>query len=229
MLKVKDIKEGIKKDLNLKENKDIHESVYMKIPKKFDLITDLVSSAALKQHYELYTQYTKRLNKANIELNSMLKNKNEDIQKWRAVKKEEQYCNNASYLHELFFEELGSSANSEVYMDSLSFMELQSQWGEFNFWQKDFINTAMASNQGWCITGHCLYTGKLMNICLDGHDLHMVPCVPLIVLDVFEHSYYRDYDIEKKSYVINFMKSIKWDVVEERFEALAGFRQTFKK
>jgi len=41
---------------------------------------------------------------------------------------------------------------------------------------------------------------------------------PVIVLDVWEHAYYRDYLKDRKSYVFAMMKELNWDTIEERFK-----------
>jgi Fe-Mn family superoxide dismutase len=39
---------------------------------------------------------------------------------------------------------------------------------------------------------------------------------PVIVLDVSEGAYYRDYVADRKTYIIAMMKELDWDQVEDR-------------
>jgi Fe-Mn family superoxide dismutase len=53
-------------------------------------------------------------------------------------------------------------------------------------------------------------------------DLHNgnIPmgCIPVIVMDCWEHAYYRDYLTDRKSYVFAMMREINWTKVHARFE-----------
>jgi len=39
---------------------------------------------------------------------------------------------------------------------------------------------------------------------------------PVIIMDCWEHSYYRDYLKDRKSYVFAMMKELNWSVIENR-------------
>ena len=41
---------------------------------------------------------------------------------------------------------------------------------------------------------------------------------PVIVLDMWENSYYRDYLNDKKTYIFAMMKELNWEVVSERVQ-----------
>ena len=42
--------------------------------------------------------------------------------------------------------------------------------------------------------------------------------MPVIVMDCWEHSYYRDYMSNRKAYVFGMMKELDWNIVEERMK-----------
>ena len=42
--------------------------------------------------------------------------------------------------------------------------------------------------------------------------------IPVIVLDGWQHAYYKDYLKDVKSYTVNMMKELNWNVIEERFK-----------
>ncbi len=45
---------------------------------------------------------------------------------------------------------------------------------------------------------------------------------PLLVIDVYEHAYYVDYQNNKAEYIKRFMNHIDWDIVNHRCKALAS-------
>ena len=57
-----------------------------------------------------------------------------------------------------------------------------------------------------------------MNCSVDLHSVNVpVGCYPVIVMDVWQHAYYRDYLKDVKSYVFGMMKQLNWTVIESRF------------
>ena len=70
---------------------------------------------------------------------------------------------------------------------------------------------------GWVILSHDKKDGKLVNTWIAEHDGgHLVGLVPLLVMDVWEHSFMLDYGVKRAEYVNVFMSHIDWHAVEER-------------
>ena len=42
--------------------------------------------------------------------------------------------------------------------------------------------------------------------------------VPVIVLDMYEHSYFIDYGVNRGSYIDAFFENVNWNVVEQLFK-----------
>ncbi len=132
------------------------------------------------------------------------------------MKIDETYNCNAAFLHALYFENI-SDAHSKISMDSLSYMRFERDFGTFDAWQKDFIACAMSSRNGWAITVYNGFLKRYMNIVVDLHSLNVpINCYPVLVLDMWEHSYYKDYVNDKKSYIFAMMKQLDWSTIENR-------------
>ena len=58
-----------------------------------------------------------------------------------------------------------------------------------------------------------------MNTIIDLHSEN-VPAggYPVIVMDVWQHAYYKDYLKDVKTYVVAMMKQFNWSVINKRFE-----------
>jgi Fe-Mn family superoxide dismutase len=125
---------------------------------------------------------------------------------------------NGAYLHELYFANVGD-AQSRIGMDSLSYMRLNRDFGTFDDWQRDFIACGLSSRCGWAVTYLNMYTQSYMNCVIDLHAQN-VPAgmYPVIVMDLWQHAYYRDYLKDASSYMSAMMKQLKWPVIEKRFE-----------
>ena len=56
-----------------------------------------------------------------------------------------------------------------------------------------------------------------MNVPVDLHSLNIpVGCYPVIVMDVWQHAYYKDYLKDTKTYTYAMMKQLNWEVIESR-------------
>ena len=96
-------------------------------------------------------------------------------------------------------------------------MRLERDFGTFDDWQRDFIACALSARNGWAVTGYSTYLQRYVNFIVDLHNTNIpVGVYPIIVLDVWEHAYYRDYLRKRKTYVHAMMKEFDWDVIEER-------------
>jgi Fe-Mn family superoxide dismutase len=51
---------------------------------------------------------------------------------------------------------------------------------------------------------------------------------PVITVDLWEHSYYRDYLTDKKSYLISQMRELNWEVINERFVKAEKIHEVLK-
>ena len=205
----------IRRDLDI-DKENINEAIVAQA-KTFTLNTELLSNANKENHIELYDQYVKDFNRISAELDAAdRKNVNPNNSAYRCLKIDETYNLNACYLHELYFNNI-SDLNSQIPMDSLAYMRLARDFGTFDAWQQDFIACCEASRCGWAITYYNTYTQLYMNCPIDLHSLNVpVGAYPVIVMDVWQHAYYRDYLKDIKAYVFGMMKQLNWKVIENR-------------
>ena len=185
----------------------------------FNLQTELLSQKTKKQHQELLEGYVRELNDISNKLDGVDKSAaNLNNSQFRSLKIDETYNHNAAFLHGLYFENI-SDLNSAVTMDSLAYMRLARDFGSFDKWQEDFVACCLSARNGWAMTVYNMQLQRYMNTVVDLHsDSVMFGCIPVIVLDCWEHSYFRDYLADRKSYVFGMMKELKWSVIEERIK-----------
>jgi len=219
MIDDNDLKKIIKESLGTtkKPRKEVIEESLVAQEKVFKLNTELLSSATKQSHMELYDEYVKEFNKISALLDVVDTNEaNSDHSAYRQLKIDETYNMNSIYLHELYFSNI-SDLNSQLKMDSLSYMKLSRDFGTFDNWQRDFIACCMASRCGWAITYFNFFTQTYMNTVIDLHSLNVpVSGYPVVVMDMWQHAYYKDYLNNPKQYVTGMMKQFNWNVIESR-------------
>lgn len=205
-------KKIIKDSLNLSE-------AYSAQQKQFDLKTDFMSESNVDNHIELYKGYLDNFNKISAKLDSVDKSDiNSNHDNYRNLKLDETYNMNGVYLHELYFANIADN-NSQIGMDTLSYMRLNRDFGTFDDWQKDFMACSLSSRCGWSITYLNFYTQSYMNCFIDLHTKDVpTGMYPVIVMDMWQHAYYKDYLKDAKTYLIAMMKQLNWSVIEERFK-----------
>ncbi len=201
------------------------DEAYVAQRKNYAMTTSYLSEPAKKHHEQLYQGYAELLTRISAEVDAADKvNVSSAHSPYRSVKKDEVYDLNATYLHELFFANC-FDPNSELFQDFYAYMHLARDWGTFDAWMADFMACALSSRSGWVICGYSLYLKRFINVCVDGHDQGvLVGLVPILVIDMWEHAYVRDYAADKKSYLTAMMREIDWEVVEDRVKRVDALK-----
>jgi len=226
------IKKSIRKDLSIEDKGDkqsMLSEAYAAQPKQFTLNTDLLSNANINNHIKLYEDYIAKFNRASAELDSIDKSDvNSNHSTYRSVKLDETFNMNGAYLHELYFSNI-ADPNSQISMDSLSFMRLTRDFGTFDNWQKDFMACALSSRCGWVVTYLNMYTQSYSNCFIDLHT-NNVPAgmFPVIVIDMWQHAFYKDYLKDSKTYLSAMMKQLRWSVIEKRIQKADSIIQVLR-
>lgn len=197
--------------------------------KSYPQVTSAVTQKTKDAHYELYRSHVDAFNRISTELDAASRSLAEPDQgKFNQLKASEAANLNSLWLHEMFFANC-FDPNSNIYMDSTAFIKLQSTFGSFDDWQRDFMACACrASNSSWAICGYNTFLRSYVNtvITCDSYDV-MLGLIPVIVLDMHEHSR-RDYLNDKKSYVTAMMQEFNWNVIDERFERAEAIARIVK-
>jgi Fe-Mn family superoxide dismutase len=214
-----DIKKEIRRSLGLPERRaesKINEA-YVVEPKSYTLKTDFLSDKAKKARIDDFSANAKSLNAVSAKLDTASRDDADDrSSEFRSLKVDEAHCLNEAFLRARHFDNI-DDPRSQISMDTLSFMRLERDFGGFDAWQKDFIACGMSARSGYVVTAYNILLGRYMNLVVDAGGCNIpIGCMPIVVLDVSEGAYYRDYIGDRKTYIIAMMKELNWDVIEER-------------
>ncbi len=215
----KEVKKIIKETLDLGDKEASLNEAYAAQQKQFSIKTDFLSQANINNHISLYKDYLDKFNKTSAMLDAVdIADVNSNYSQYRSLKIDETFNLNGAYLHELYFANMADN-NSRINMDSLSYMRLNRDFGTFDDWQKDFMACAKSSRCGWVITYLNMFTQSYMNCVIDLHSQNVpVGMYPVIVIDMWQHAYYKDYLKESSTYLSAMMKQLNWNIIEARFE-----------
>ncbi|MCX7822714.1 MAG: superoxide dismutase [Syntrophobacterales bacterium] len=177
-----------------------------------------LTETALRLHFSLYQGYVNNTNKLLEEMKTLAEQGMANTPQYAELKRRFSFEFNGMKLHELFFENLGVTP-SALSPNSSLYKALEASFGSFDSWQKDFIATAQIRGIGWAVLFYDPSAGRLMNAWINEHHVGLLSqCIPLLVLDVFEHAFIVDYQLDRASYIKAVMQQINWKVVETRFE-----------
>jgi Fe-Mn family superoxide dismutase len=74
---------------------------------------------------------------------------------------------------------------------------------------------------GWVILYQDNISGRLINQWINEHETgHLAGCIPMLIMDVFEHAYMIDYGLKRADYIEVFFNNIDWVVVEGRLKQI---------
>lgn len=123
-------------------------------------------------------------------------------------------------LHELYFDNLGGDgAAPRAARDAIA-----SAFGSFDAWESEFrrIGAGLGGGSGWVVLGFNRHLGQLENYWMADHAHAPAATDPVLVMDMYEHSYQMDFGAAAAKYVDAFFANIQWDTVAARLEPIAS-------
>ncbi|WP_224956398.1 superoxide dismutase [Geomonas subterranea] len=175
------------------------------------------SEALLNNHFTLYQGYVKNSNALDEQLMQMRKEGKGSEPVFAELKRRFGWEFNGMKLHELYFENLGG--NQPINQDGRLAARLHQDFGSYDEWVQDFKSVGAMRGIGWAILYQDAHSGKLMNCWINEHDVgHPACCVPILVMDVFEHAFMTDYGLKRADYINSFFQNIEWNKAEERMQ-----------
>lgn len=173
------------------------------------------SEGLLKNHFTLYQRYVTNTNKVQDTLKQMLKEERAATPEFAELKRRLGWEFNGMRLHEYYFDTLGGDgivdSNSRLARKKIE------DFGSIEAWLKDFKAVGAMRGIGWAVLYQDNVNGRLFNCWINEHDTgHPAGCMPILVMDVFEHAFMLDYGLKRTDYIETFLKNIDWKAVEAR-------------
>lgn len=133
------------------------------------------------------------------------------------LKREELIATNSMLLHELYFDGLGADGSP---MTPAMQLALSASFGSAERWRDEFVamGKALGGGSGWVLLTFQPREGTLVNQWAADHAHALAGGVPVLALDMYEHSYHLDFGAAVGQYVDAFMENINWTRVYERYQ-----------
>jgi len=120
-------------------------------------------------------------------------------------------------FHEDYFENLGGSGKAGAGEREA----IGRAFGSFDAWESEFrrIGAGLGGGSGWVVLGFNQHTQQLENYWMADRARGPAATLPILVMDMYEHSYQMDFGAAAAKYIDAFFQNIQWDKVAARLGA----------
>ena len=135
---------------------------------------------------------------------------------YNELKREHLLRTGSVVFHEYYFDNLGGNGQPGATERKI----IADSFGSFDTWETEFrrIGAGLGGGSGWVVLGFNTHTHQLENYWLADHAHGPAATLPILVMDMFEHSYQMDYGAAASKYIDAFFRNVQWDTVANRIE-----------
>ncbi|MCP8968709.1 superoxide dismutase [Ectobacillus ponti] len=186
------------------------------LPYPYDSLEPYISKQIMMLHHDKHHRsYVDGLNKAELMMQKA--RETNDYALLKHWEREAAFHGSGHYLHTIFWSNMrkGGSQPSGALLQ-----QIEEDFGSFGQFKQHFSEAAnKVEGSGWAILVWAPRAGRLEILQSTLHHLFTQwDTIPLLVLDVWEHAYYLQYQNRREEYVQNWWNVVNWANAAERFE-----------
>ena len=182
----------------------------------YDALEPYYNEQTLRLHHTAHHQaYVDGLNNAEAKLKEAREEGNFALVKhWE---RELAFHGSGHILHTLFWENMSSQGGTPG--DQAVVRQIIKDFGSFEVFKKQFSSAAaMVEGSGWALLCRHDKFDKLLILTAEKHqDLTIWGAIPLLVLDVWEHAYYLQYQNKRAAFIEAWWNLVNWEDVNKKF------------
>ena len=191
------------------------------LPYPLDALEPYYNKETLSIHYNiLYTGYVDKTNQTEDKLN--IARKNNDFSNIKCLEKELSFQGSGAILHQLYIKNMGPADPTSPSMELIE--QINKDFGSYEVFKKQMAEAAkVVEASGWCLLVWVPLFNKLEVLQCEKHqNLTLWGCKPLLVLDMWEHSYFLQYKSNREEYIKAFWNIVNWNEINKRFRKIKG-------
>ncbi|WP_432776587.1 superoxide dismutase [Brevibacillus gelatini] len=193
------------------------------LPYAYNALEPYIDEQTMRIHHEkLHQKYVDDLNTAERKLVEARQSGNYDlIRHWE---RELAFHGAGHYLHSIFWPSMSPHGGGTPTGELAE--AIQRYFGSFDAFRQQFSQAAgKVEGPGWAILVWSPRAQHLEILTAEKHqNLAQWDAVPLLVLDVWEHAYFLQYQNQRDKYVENWWNIVNWPYVQERFQQARKLR-----
>ena len=185
-------------------------------PQNFESLLGMqgFSDQLLKNHFTLYEGYVKNTNALLEKIPTLAAGTPEFNELSRRLGWEF----NGMRLHELYFNNMTRTPDAPGSESTIA-RKIVASFGSMDKIRESIKNTGQTRGIGWVVVYYDPKADHLFTVWID--DLatnHLAGCVPVLIMDMWEHAFMLDYQLKKADYIDSFVANINWAEVNQRLE-----------
>jgi len=175
-----------------------------------------ISTDTMEGHLGLYRGYVKHVNLIREKIDAYGNDPDNNAYAIAEMQRRLGFEFGGMRNHEYYFSQF-EGGSKEMPVGTLN-NKIEQQWGSFDNWLTRFRQISLTRGVGWAMLYHDPHTDQLIQTWVDEQHAGQLADVDIVLaLDMWEHSYMRDYPASDKSkYVDAFFANINWEVVSNR-------------
>ena len=189
------------------------------LPYDYADLEPYIDAQTMKLHHDKHhAGYVRGANAAVAELERIRRVGGEDIKQVRTATTALAFHTSGHLLHDLFWQIMKKNGGGDPPASSEIGRMITRDFGTTEAFRAQFAAAAQqVQGSGWGILAFEPVSQRLLVLQAEKHqNLGVWGCVPLLVVDVWEHAYYLRYQNRRSDYLKAFMEVIDWDRVQER-------------
>jgi Fe-Mn family superoxide dismutase len=186
------------------------------LPYPYSALEPVISEATVRYHHDQHHKaYVDGLNKAELALVEARRKGDFSLVKY--WEKELAFNGSGHILHSIYWT-IMAPKGFESEPGPCIIKEIQKYSSDFDAFWGQFVNASIKiEGSGWGIITWNPAWNRLEILMAEKHqNLTQWGAIPILVLDVWEHAYYLDYQYNREEYVRRWLNLINWQEVEER-------------
>lgn len=191
------------------------------LPYDFRALEPVISSETLELHHNKHEEsYIQGMNTVFSSL-SRVRSANYDSKARQGMRgalgRKAAFNVSGSILHEMYWENL----NGKGTKPSADLLQgINQNFGSLDMFMQEFFDTTKPiQGSGWGVLVYSPEIRKMVILPVEQHQNNLIPNARvLLVIDVWEHAYYLDYQSRRGDYLKKVMNDINWDVVSSRYK-----------
>jgi len=186
------------------------------LPYGFDALEPSISRTQLEIHYtKHHAAYVDGLNKAELAA---------DTQRDWAAAQNLAFNGSGHILHSIYWNNM--TPNGGGTPQGVIAEQINAAFGSYDAFRDKFTKAALAARgSGWGILVWQPHWGRLEILTASRHeDLTQWGGIPVLVIDMWEHAFYIDYQNRRADYVEAWWNVVNWADVETRLRLAMGAR-----
>ena len=177
-----------------------------------------LSEKSIEEHLKLYSGYVKNANTILSKIEEYAKDAEANAYALGEINRRFSFEFNGMRNHEIYFSHFEGGPKPVDPNGTLSKAGFE-EWPSYEFWLNRFKAIALTRGIGWAVLGYDKVSGRLLNYWVDEQHLGQLNDVtPVLMLDMWEHSFVADYAPSgKKDYIEDFFANLNWQTCEDNY------------